>query len=278
MLLELLHKAIFALISGFSELIFASTTAHQLLYRTVTGYDLADSALSLGIHLGCLTALLMNCNHRIKHLRDEKRLDRPGKRRRSRQPEVASLMDVRILNTAVVPLLLGFLFYGKAAEWIASPFRMAMVLLVNGVVLFLPRLLPSGNKNGRSFTQLDGLLMGLGGAIGVLPGFSRIGCSYSIGVSRGAGKSYALELSLLLNIPALAAMLCLDIYGCTVADQPMSGLLLLGALVAALTAFAGAYMAARFIRYICSRSSEVGFAYYSWGFAMFLLLIYLFVS
>lgn len=277
-MLELLHKALFALISGFSELIFVSTTAHQLLYRTVTGYDLSDSILSLGIHLGCIVALLMNCNRRIKHLRSEKRLERPVKRRRGRQPDIASLMDVRILNTAVVPLLLGFFFYRRAAAWICSPLRVALVLIINGVVLFLPRLLSSGNKNGRSFTQMDGLLMGLGGAFGVIPGFSRMGCMYSVGIARGAGKNYALELSLMLSIPALGAMLCLDIYGCTVTTGAISGFQLLGALVAALSAYAGAYMSIKFIRFICSRSTSLGFAYFSWGLAIFLLLIYLFVS
>ena len=110
-LLELLHKMFFAFISGFSELIFASPSAHQLLYGTLTGYDFEDHFLSFGIHLGCLIALLVNCKKRIKHLRNEKRLARPGARRRGRQPDVALLMDVRILNTAIVPLICGFFFY-----------------------------------------------------------------------------------------------------------------------------------------------------------------------
>lgn len=277
-MLELLHKAIFALISGFSELVFASTTAHQMLYRTVTGYDLSDNLLSLGIHLGCFIALMMNCRSRIKQLRSEKKLESSGKRRRGRQPDIASLMDIRILNTAVIPLLLGFLLYRTAARWISGPFLMALILLINGAVLFLPRLLSAGNKNGRSFTQMDGLLMGLAGILGMIPGFSRMGCMYSIGTARGAEKSYALELCLLLNIPAVAAMLCVDFYGCLTAAVDFSALQLLGAMVAAVASYAGAHMGIGLIRMICNRSTTVGFAYYSWGFAIFMLLIYLFVS
>ena len=205
MLLELFHKALFALISGFSELIFTSTLAHQLLYRTVTGYHLGDYFLSFGIHLGCLIALLINCQKRIKQLCYEKRLERPVSRRRGRKPDIGALMDIRILNTAVIPILLGFAFYRKASTWISSPFRLALVLVVNGVLLFLPRLLRSGNKNGRSFSQMDGLLVGLAGTLGVIPGFSRMGCMYSVASARGAGKAYALDLSLLLSVPALAA-------------------------------------------------------------------------
>jgi len=277
-LLELFHKALFALISGFSELIFAPAAAHQLLYRTVTGYELSDSLLSFGIHLGCLIALIMNCQKRIKQLRNEKRLEHSAKRRRGRQPDLASLMDIRILNAAVVPLLLGFLVYQSAAQWIAGPFRIALVLFFNGAVLFLPRLLPAGDKNGRSFTQLDSLLIGLSGALAMIPGFSRFGCMYSVGTARGATKNYALELSILLSIPAVAAMLCFDSYGCFVTAGSISAFQLLGALIAALAAYAGAHMGVKFMRLICSHSTSVGFAYYSWGLAVFLLLIYLFVS
>lgn len=277
-MLELLQKALFALISGFTELIFASTTAHQLLYRTVTGYEASDSLLSLGIHLGCFIALLMHCRKRIKQLQNEKRLEHSGKRRRGRQPDIASLMDIRILNTATVALLLGFLMYRSAALWIADSFRMALVLMVGGAVLFLPRLLSTGNKNGRSFTQMDGLLVGLAGVLGMIPGLSRMGCMYSTATARGAGKSYALELSILLSIPAVGAMLIFDVYDCFTAMGSFSGPQLLGALVAALAAYAGAYMAMVVMRIVCKRSSTVGFAYYSWGLAMFMLLIYLFVS
>ena len=277
-LLELLHKALYALISGVSELFFVSEKAHQLLYRTVTGREFGDSLLSLGIHLGCLIALWMNCNKRIRHLRSEKRLARPVKRRRTRQPDAVALMDIRILNTAVIPLLLGFFFLRNASSWINSPLRVALMLVINGAVLILPRLLPSGNKNGRSFSRLDCILMGLVGALGAIPGFSRMGCTYSVSTARGAGKSYALELSILLSIPALAAMLCFDIYGCFAASSAMTGMQMLGALVGAVTAFVGARMALNLIRFACNRSNTVAFAYYSWGFAMFLFLIYLFVA
>lgn len=274
---ELLHKVLFALISGFSELIFASASAHQLLYRTVTGQELGDVFLPLAIHVGCLAALLSNYAKRIKHLRYEKRLLRPTRRRRGRQPDVAAVMDVRILNTAVVPLLLGFFIYRKAALWISTPIWVALILVINGAVLFLPRLLKVGNKDGRAFSPMDGLLLGLSGALGMVPGFSRVGCMYSVGVARGAEKNYALELSLLLSIPAVAAMVCFDVYGCAVASGTVTGIQMLGAALAALASFLGAHMAIAFIRFLCSRSNLLGFAYYSWGLAMYLFLIYLLI-
>lgn len=277
-MLEVLHKALFALISGFSELFFIPVTALQLLYRTFTGYNLSDSFLSLGIHLGCLIALLMNCYQRIKYLRAQKRLERPGKRRRGRQPDVSSLIDIRILNTAVWPTLLGLLLYPKTRIWIDGAFSVALSMILYGLLLYLPRLLSTGNKDSQSFTRIDGFMIGIGGSLGVFPGFNRLGCMYSMAICRGADKSYALDLSMLLSIPAIAGLLCIDIFCCTASLANITGLQLLGSLVAILASSIGTYLGIGLIRFTTSRTNTVGFAYYSWGLSMFLLLIYLFVS
>lgn len=277
MIPDFLNKLILSLISGFSELIFVSSSAHQLLYRTVSGFDLTEPALFLAIHLGILAALMMNCQKYIKRLRYEKRLQRPTKRRRGRQPDPSAIMNIRILNAAVIPLALGFLAYPKISQWAYSPLLTAVFLLLNGIVLFIPRLLHMGNKNALSFTQFDGFLMGLCGILGMIPGLSRIGCMYTVAVARGADKDYALELSTLLSIPALCALIGFDLYGCSRGDAAVAGLQLLVCILAAALSFGGAYFAFHLIRYVVNRSETTGFAYYSWGLAVFLFLLYLII-
>lgn len=277
-MLELLHKALLALAAGFSELVFASSAAHQLLYRTLTGYRGDDRLLSLGIHLGCFVALLVICQKRIQELRSEKKLEGRAKRRRGRQPNQAALMDIRILNAASITILLGFLAYRKIAGQNFGLIHVAVFLTVNGVILFLPRLFSLGNKNGYSFTQLDGTLMGLAGFLGMIPGFSRLGCMYSVGIMRGASKSYALDLSVMLSIPAIGALLSFDAYDCFFKGGNVTGIQLLSILVVALMAYIGAFMAIGLMRFICNRATAVGFAYYSCGLSVFMLLIYLFVA
>lgn len=277
-MLELLHKALLALAAGFSELVFASSAAHQLLYRTLTGYHGDDRLLSLGIHLGCFVALLVICQKRIQELRSEKKLAGRAKRRRGRQPNQAALMDIRILNAASITILLGFLAYRKIAGQNFGLIHVAVFLTVNGVILFLPRLFSLGNKNGYSFTQFDGTLMGLAGFLGMIPGFSRLGCMYSVGIMRGASKSYALDLSVMLSIPAIGALLSFDAYDCFFKGGNVTGIQLLSILVVALMAYIGAFMAIGLMRLICNRATAVGFAYYSCGLSVFMLLIYLFVA
>lgn len=274
---DFLHKLILSLISGFSELMFVSGSAHQHLYRTVTGYDREEPGLLLAIHLGVLVALLMSCQKQIKRMRYEKRLLSSAKRRRGRQPDPASIMNIRILNTAVIPVLLGFLLYPKVSVWLSATHWIAIFLIINGMVLFLPRLLRTGNKDGLSFTQLDGMLIGFGGALGMVPGFSRMGAMYSIAISRGAQTNYALDLSTLLCIPAICAMIGFDLYACSASDVSVSGWMLLAYLLSAAAAFAGAWFAVRLTRYLSSHTDTTGFAYYSWGLAVFLFLLYLII-
>ena len=277
-MLELLHRALLAFASGFSELIFASPAAHQLLYRTLTGYQTTDSLLSLGIHLGCFLAVLVCSQNRIKQLRSEKKLEKRAKHRRGRKPDQAALMDIRILNAASVTVFLEFLAYRRITGYNFGLFQIALFLAVNGVVLFLPRLFGQGNKNGHTFTQFDGVLMGLSGFLGMIPGFSRFGCMYSAGIVRGAGKNYALDLSIMLSIPALGALASFDAYDCFVRGVNLTGLQLLGILLAALMAYVGAFIAIALMRFICNRATAIGFAYYSCGLSVFMLLIYLFVA
>lgn len=274
---ELLNKVLFSLISGFSEFIFVSVPAHQLLYTTVTGTDQTDSVLFLAIHIGCLAALLLCCGKRLKRLRYERRLATSVRRRKTRHPDPAALMDMRIVNTAVVPVLLSLLISQYASRWITSPVWIALLLVVNGMILFLPSLLSSGNKDGRSFTMLDGLLMGLGGILGTLPGISRLGCMFSVGLLRGAEKSYSLDLSLLISIPVTVGLLCFDVYAVAMAGFSPTGYQMLGYILSALASFLGAYLSVLLVRYICNRANAAGFAYYSCGLAVFLFLLYLII-
>lgn len=273
---EFIHKIIFALIAGFSEFLPVSAPAHQVLYQYVTNYQI-EPLLLLAVHIGCLIACVVCCRKRIKRLRNEKKLAGRVRRKRGRQADPVALMDAAILRTAMVPLVLGYLFYRNAIGWVSSIAVLSLTLLVNGMILFVPRLLGRGNKDGRSLSRMDGLLMGIGGMLGVLPGFSRVGCTYSVGISRGADQNYVVETALMLSIPALTVMICFDIYTLAVVGAALSAIALLGYLLAAALAFGSGYLAIALLRYFSGKADINNFAYYSWGLALFTFLIYLIV-
>lgn len=273
---DFLHKIIFALIAGFSEFLPVSAPAHYQLYQHMTSYQV-EPLLLLSVHIGCLAACMVCCGKRIKRLRKERKLMGNLRRRRGRQPDPGLLMDGAILRTAALPVVIGYLFYPVASRWISSISALALVLFLGGIILFLPRFFARGNKDGRSLSRLDGLLMGLGGMLGALPGLSRVGCAYTMGVTRGAEHSYTLETVFILSIPAFFVMSCFDVYGAIVAGAGITAVALLGYLLAVLVSFGSGYLAIALIRYFSGKADISAAAHYSWGLALFTLLIYVIV-
>ena len=77
----------------------------------------------------------------------------------------------------------------------------AALLLINGIILYIPQYLPGSNKASGAMNRVDALLVGLGGAAATLPGVSCIGTAVSIASIRGMDTKKALSLALLMNIP-----------------------------------------------------------------------------
>ena len=147
---DLLHKLIYALISGFTEFLGVSAPPHQMVYELMTGFEQTDVMLTLSIRVGALTAVFLSCRARIKRLMHEQRLAGLSRRRRNRQPDPAALLDIRLLKTVTIPLLISVLFYKRAGEWINGVLPLSLTLVLNGVLLFIPRLMSQGNKDGRA--------------------------------------------------------------------------------------------------------------------------------
>lgn len=274
---DLLHYFIYALFFGITEFLGVSAPPHQLLYESMTGFDQSDALLTLMIRIAVLAAVVFCCRTRIRRLMRERRLAGLSRRRRNRQPDQIALLDMQLLKTSMIPLLISVLFYKRAGEWINRVSLMTVTLLLNGALLFLPRLLSQGNKDGRSVSRLDGVLMGLGGALAAIPGFSRVGGIISAGTARGVDKGYALETALLLSIPVLLGLLVFDVYAVIAAKIAISAVGLLVYFLMGSVAFGGAWVGITFMRYLSVKAGITGFSYYSWGVGLFSFILYLMV-
>lgn len=274
---DFLHKICFAIISGITEFLPVSPRPHQMIYEVMTGYTHTDSMLDLAIHLGCLVALLVCCAERIRRFTRERRLARNTAHRRNRHVNMVAVMDAKILRMAMIPMVLSLLFYRWAEKLVGGVVSLAVVLVINGLIIALPRILPQGNKDGRNLSLFDGLLIGLSGALGAIPGLSRMGCILTGGSSRGADRSYVLDMALMLSIPVLLVLVVMDIYAVIVAKAALT---LLGALLYVLSAalaFGGSYLAIVLMRYLSMKIGFVLFCYYSWGMALLSFILYLII-
>lgn len=270
-----LQSLIFGFLSGFSEFLPVSSEAHQILFVQLTGAGNEVLGFRLLCHVAMLVALLLSCRPHLSRLARERRLSGSARRKRKRQPDVRSVFELRILRTAAFVVLLSFVEYPAASTIADTLWILALVMTVNGIILFLPQFFPSGNKEAQSMSALDALVTGLGGALAVLPGISRIGCMNTAGRLRGCDGRYIVDIALLLCIPALVVLIGFDIYGIFIAESIFSLSLILHYILATAAAFAGAYFGIVLLRFLAVRVGFAGFAYYCWGVALFTFILYL---
>ena len=137
-----LESLLYGLLSGFTEFVPVSAQAHSALLRRMFGVEDLHF-LDLFVHLAVLISVFVALRSRIRHLRREQKLAGTQKRYRRHQPDLMALMDLRLLKTAAVPMLLCFLVYPVTYELGNRFLLMAGLLILNGVILYYPRMMPA---------------------------------------------------------------------------------------------------------------------------------------
>ena len=274
--LNFFQSLIFGFLAGLSDILPVSAQAHKSILLKIFGEESEPGVLRLVVHLAILAALYYGCRNQIQRLLRQQRLAKIPKRRRKRPVDMRSIMDLRLLQTMLVPVIIGFLIHFKTASLENSLVWVAAFLIINGVLLFLPALLPSGNKDSRAMSRVDGLMMGLGGAASAFPGISSIGAAVSVAMVRGTDRVYAVNMALLMHMGVTAGLVIFDFIALYTGGVGTFGFgILVAYLAAGLSAFAGAWLGIRLIRSLAVHMGLDIFAYYCWGAALLAFILYL---
>ena len=270
------ESILYGLISGITEFLPISSNAHQAIAMQFFGAPEPDPVRTLLVHIAVLLSLYMGCRSLIQALqRDSSIVSQMGHSARKNR-SIRGVLDIRLIKSAAVPMLIGLLLLFVTKKLETNLVVISFFLLINGVLLFIPERMTSGNKDARSMSRLDGILMGLSAALSVFPGISRIGAITTTATVRGAEKQHALNWALLLSIPALAMVIGFDflsLFTQGIAEGFLQNLL--GYLLSGLAAYAGGYIGMYFAKILIQRSGFAGLAYYSWGAGLFLFILYL---
>lgn len=272
-----LQSIIYGLISGISSVLPVSSQAHEAILQRLFGVN-QQPLLQLFIHTAVFIALIVGCRGQIGRINRERKLMRVPKRRRKRQPDERVILDWCCFRTAFVPLIFLCVFQIYTRSLSGNINYIALFLIANGIILYLPQHLPHGNKDSLSVSRLDGVLFGISGALSIFPGISSLGAMTSVASIRGFDRQYALNLSLLLCIPVMVLVLIFDV--CAVIAAPLAGitvLLVVQLVIAAALAFVGAHFAIMLMRFLAVKAGFSAFAYYSWGAAMFVFILYMLI-
>lgn len=268
--MNLLQSMLYGFLTGVADVLPISSRAHGILLLKIFGTTIDGNLMLLFLHVAVMLALYASSRSQITRIRRALALARIPKRKRRRPLDTKSLMDFRLLRTTAVPIILAYLFYDKLFSLGTSMLAVSVCLLLNGLILYIPQFLPTGNKDARTMTRVEGLLIGLGGALSILPGFSAVGTMMSVSSVCGVDKEYALGNAFLETTLILLCVSINDIIriaGAGLADVTFQ--MVLVCLVTAAAAFGGTFLGIRMMKSITKNAGFSIFAFYCWGLALF---------
>ena len=270
-----IQSVFFGFVAGLTEFLPISSDAHQRILLYMFGQTQQDPVRRIFIHVALLLSLYTTMRNLFDQISREQRLRRD---RRRAQSTYRTVLDVTLVKNAAVPMIIGMLvlhFFVKGdmqLPWVC------LLLLLNGMILFITERAIRGNKGAEHMSVFDSWLLGLSGALSAFPGISRFGAGMSVSVLCGADRTKALIWSVLLSVPALFTLLGLDVLTAFSVGGISFFANLGGYLLTGIAAYLGGCVSLYLIRLITGRTGYLGFAYYSWGTALFTFIIYLMVA
>ena len=272
--LNWLHSILYGFVSGLADILPVSAQAHKVLLLKFFGVKGDMDLMNLLIHIAICAALYYCSQTQLIRISRARALARVPKRKRKRPLDVRSLMDWSLLKTMIVPVILGVYLYQYAAALQTNLIVTALFLFLNGLMLYIPQYLPSSNKDSRNLSRVEGLLMGLGGTVSVLPGVSAVGAAVSVGSVCGVERGFCLNMALLMNMVLTAGLAVYDILG--IVEHGLGTLsvsIVFRYLLTAAAAFAGTMLAVRIMRHLSEEHGYSLFGIYCWGLALFTFIL-----
>ena len=265
---------LFGLFSGLLDILPVSAEAHSKLLLKFFGVKAASDVMYLLIHLAIFIALYYSSQNQLIRMNRARGLARIPKRKRKRPLDVRSMMDWSLLKTMIVPALLGVYCRKYTAAIQSNLMLISLFLFLNGVILYTPQFFPTSNRDSRTLSRVEGLLMGFGGAVSAVPGISAVGASTAIGSLCGVDRLYGLNMALMMNMAISAGLALLDMLA--IASNgfgTLSFVILFRYIVSAAAAFGGTMLGIRLMRHLAAEHGYSLFGVYCWGLALFTFIL-----
>lgn len=220
----MLDAIFWGLIQGLTEFLPVSSSGHLVLIPALfdrPGPDLATNAM---LHLGTLAAVLIFYRSDIARMA---KFDRPARK-----------LITLIVIGSIPAVILGLLFEDRIEELVEEPTKVAIMLIVTGVILLATTLLRLGDRRTEDLRPIDSLLIGLAQSLALIPGISRSGMTISAGLARGVERTESARFAFLLGIPVIAGAGLLQMAEVLTSGESIPASVWVGVIVAGLSGYA----------------------------------------
>lgn len=274
--MNLFESIIYGIVSGLAEIFPVSAQANQMVLRQLFGVAQKEPIRDLLVHIAIFAAILLACRGMFAKIRREQVIAHRMRRNPSQIRTLKGVYDMRLVRTAAPIMLVGMLGNLLFKDIYQNRPLFSLLLLINGALILIPTYMHQGNRDARTMTGLDGMLIGFAAALSAIPGISRNGVIMFMTLIREADKNNGVIWALILSVPAMVMLALLDIIAMfTVGIGSITLMVLVGYLLSMVFAFIGAYFGVTFIRMLITRSDYSVFAYYDFGLALLSFVLYL---
>lgn len=217
-MLTIIQAIILGTLQGVAELFPISSLGHSVLLPAILHWNIdqsSDSFLSFVVLTHLATALaLLGFFYRdwVRIVRDMYRSIL------TRRIDTAHARIGWLIVVGSIPVgLLGFVFQTKLQLLFAAPRLVAIVLIGNGIVLYIAEFLGRGGASGiddrklARMSWMQSFSIGLAQCIALIPGFSRTGVTMTAGLWNGFSHDNAARFSFLLATPVILAAAILKV-------------------------------------------------------------------
>jgi undecaprenyl-diphosphatase len=263
---------VLGLLQGFSELFPISSLGHTVLIPALLGWTVdrsSDEFVAFLVLTHLATALVLLGFFWRDWLGIIGGILRSLKRREIRADDTDAKLGWLLVVSTIPAGLLGLLFEERLKQLFAAAAVVAVVLMLNGAMLYAVELLrvrgavegPHDDRRLAAVSWTQSVIIGVAQCFALIPGFSRTGLTMGGGLVCGLSHENAVRYSFLLATPIILAAAVLK-----VPDLFANGGAGLGqAVVGAFCAGATAFLSVRFLLEYFETDTLKPFAFYCFG-------------
>ncbi|MBR6514446.1 MAG: undecaprenyl-diphosphate phosphatase [Clostridia bacterium] len=258
-----LFVIISGIIQGLAEFLPISSSGHLSLFQNFfPEFENIPLTFDIMLHLGTLAAVFVVYHEDIFPLVPAffTMLKKIFKREFKLKDATVHERFVLMVIIATLPLVLIVPFKDYIELIGEFSWAIGIILIVNGVMLFVSDKLASGKTNAENVKPHNALITGLFQMCATLPGLSRSGSTITGGLTQGFNREYAVKFSFIMSIPAILGAAITDIPD--LFEGAVSSQDILPYIVGTLVAFASGLGAMKLLIYISKKSNFKVFSIY----------------
>ncbi|HYZ87379.1 MAG TPA: undecaprenyl-diphosphatase UppP [Bryobacteraceae bacterium] len=256
--MPLYQVILLAFVQGVTEFLPISSSAHLALAPWLLGWKDPGLTFDIALHLGTLIAVI------VYFYKDWMQLIAQGFGfRYGQDPDLKQNPHLLwLLAAGTIPVGIAGVAFSKQAEttW-RSPFVIATMLILVGVLMWIAEKRGTGTRSVGDISPFDAVFIGLAQALAVIPGTSRSGITMTAGMYRNLDRPSAARFSFLLATPATGAAglkALYDLYKLGGVSPEQQTQFIIGIVVSGLT---GAFAISVLLRFLRRHSTLVFIVY-----------------